>query len=154
MRTNIGCCERHSKTLRLVIGARSDRHQKGDMLAGSPPPSNHGHGQRGRGAGAAPKNWPRGKGANLFNRHPGQRGTRKIQHFEGHCRRQPDSQESGAGAKLDCVKPKPCPSLRVFDVAGGWSGRAAGRAVRRTWRKARSVGLTLGGNEFLAKARK
>jgi hypothetical protein len=42
------------------------------------------------------------------------------------------------------VKPKPCPSLRVFDVAGGWSGRVAGRAVRRTWRKARSVGLTLG----------
>jgi hypothetical protein len=50
----------------------------------------------------------------------------------------------GYGAKMDYVNSKPFPSLRVFDVAGGWSERVVGRAVRRTWRKARSVGLTLG----------
>jgi hypothetical protein len=137
-----------------VIGARSDRTKRETCLQEVRPPATTGMGKGEGGAGAAPKNHPRGKGEKLFHRHPGQRGTRKIQHFEGHCRRQPDSQESGAGAKLecqiqargnlDCVKPKPCPSLRVFGVAGGWSGRVAGRAVRRTWRKARSVGVTLG----------
>jgi len=50
----------------------------------------------------------------------------------------------GYGAKLDCVNSKPSPSLRVFDVAAGWSGWVEWRAVRRTWRKARSGGLTWG----------
>ncbi len=50
----------------------------------------------------------------------------------------------GKGAKLDYLNFKPSPSLRVFDVAGGWSGWEEWRAVRRTCRKARSGGLTLG----------
>ena len=50
----------------------------------------------------------------------------------------------GNGAKLDYLNSKPSPSLRVFDAAAGRSGRVEWRAVRRTWGKARSGGLTLG----------